>query len=61
MKIYTNETAQFRKLVAELKAKGMNVTQIAASMQVHHNTVAAWHCGSVRISPSRLEQAKGLL
>ena len=61
MKIYTDETAEFRKVVAKLKAKGMNVTQIAASMQVHHNTVAAWHCGSVRINPARLEQAKGLL
>ena len=61
MKIYSDETAQFRKIVAQLKAQGTNVTAIAAKMNVHHNTVAAWHCGSVRINPARLEQAKGLL
>ena len=61
MKIYSDETAQLREIVAKLKAKGMNVTQIAAKLKVHHNTLAGWHCGSVRISPSRLEQAKGLL
>lgn len=61
MKIYTDETEQFRKVVAKLKAKGVNVTAIAARMGVHHNTVAGWHCGSIRISPARLEQAKGLL
>ena len=61
MKIYSNETEQFRKIVAQLKAQGVNVTAIAAKMGVHHNTVAGWHCGSTRINPSRLEQAKGLL
>lgn len=61
MKIYSDETAQFRALVAKLKTQGVNVTAIAAKMGVHHNTVAGWHCGSIRISPARLEQAKGLL
>ena len=61
MKIFSDETAQFRELVARLKAHGLNVTQIAAKLGVHHNTVAGWHCGSIRISPSRLAQAKALL
>jgi transposase-like protein len=61
MKIFSDETAQFRETVARLKERGMNVTKIAATLGVHHNTVAGWMCGSIRISPSRLAQAKALL
>jgi transposase len=60
MKIYSDETSQFRETVARLKGRGMNVTEIAAKLGVHHNTVAGWHCGSIRISPTRLAQAKKL-
>jgi len=61
MKIYSDETKEFRQVVGRLKTQGMNMTQIAAEMKVHFCTVAGWHCGSIRIPVSRLEQVKGLV
>jgi hypothetical protein len=44
-----------------MKTAGKNLTWLAATLGVHHQTVASWHCDQRRIPSARLEQVRTLV
>jgi hypothetical protein len=55
------DTVEFRDLVTRMKTAGKNLTWLAATLGVHHQTVASWHCDQRRIPSARLEQVRTLV
>jgi DNA-binding transcriptional regulator YdaS (Cro superfamily) len=44
-----------------MKTQGKNLTWLAATLGVHHQTVASWHCDQRRIPAARLEQVRSIV
>lgn len=55
------DATEFRSLVSQMKAQGKNLTWLAATLGVHHQTVASWHCDQRKIPSARLEQVRSIV
>lgn len=55
------DATEFRSLVSRMKTQGKNLTWLAATLGVHHQTVASWHCDQRKIPTARLEQVRSIV